>query len=673
MGEQRQSRDESSILDNAIANVTDAAVRATLEREVDRLRGSRRFGLVFDRHLPESVRLGNHPIRKGVTVGLRDESTTDLWRVTGFTDTTRAVALLSDGTERPVGDLIVVREFGEPVYPGLAPVETIPNGDPADAWHTVINGENYHVLQALRATHRGKVDLIYIDPPYNTGNDSWIYNDRYIDANDRSRSSKWLSFMERRLLIARDLLKPTGVIIVAIGDAEQHRLRMLLDQVFRPENFISNVVWNGSRKNDATFISNAADYMLFYARSGEALNTAGAKWSEPKTWADEVLSAGQDAWERSGHNTEEATRLLKAWFSKQPRGKFSASHKHYSLVDDQGRVFSEADPGFPNGKGPRYDVIHPVTGLPCRVPENGWRFNEDVFKQMIADGRVHFRADHTALPRPKTFLHEQLNEKAESVFYSSRKAPVQYVARILGDKRFPYPKDHEVLMRWIRLAAPEDAIILDFFGGSGTTSEAVLRLNAEDGGTRQSILVTNNEVGSKQAKVLRKAGHHPGDPEWEAHGVFQYVTRPRLSTVVTGKRQDGSVYSEGLDANVEFFDLTYLDPGMVRRGREFETIAPLLWMEAGATDERINAVPDAGWALTPRYGVLFAIDALKPFAAAVTRAATDETPPSVLFVITDSPTEYQHVVERLPIGITTVRLYEDYLTNYTINTDGGPR
>lgn len=668
--------DDSNLLDVLVAQIGDDNLRSRVAREIELLRGSRRFGLVFDRHLPEAVRLPDHPVRKGVKVTRRDESQPDVaWRVIGFTDTSRKVALLdSDGGERPVTELVVIREFGEPVYPGLSSVDRIANGQVDAPWHTVINGENFHVLQALRSTHRGCVDLIYIDPPYNTGNDGWIYNDRYVDAKDRAKSSKWLSFLEKRLLIARDLLKPTGVIIVAIGDAEQHRLRMLLDQVFRPENFISNVVWNGSRKNDATFISNAADYMLFYARSVEALNAAGAKWSEPKAWADEALAAGKDAWERSGCKAAEATRLLKAWFSKQPRGKFSASQKHYSLVDDQGRVFSEADPGFPNGQGPRYDVIHPVTGLPCRVPENGWRFNEDVFKQMIADGRVYFRADHTALPRPKTFLHEQLNEKAESVFYSSRKAPVQYVARVLGDKRFPYPKDHEVLMRWVRMAAPaKDATVLDFFGGSGTTAEAVMRLNAEDGGARQSILVTNNEVGVQQAKELRKAGHHPGDPDWEALGVFEYVTRPRISTVVTGTRPDGSTYSGGLAANVEFLDLTYLDPGMVRRGREFEAIAPLLWLRAGAVGERIDDVSEAGWALTSSYGVLFEVDALAPFVAAASEAAIAEQGPGLLFVVTDSETEYQHAVERLPVGVETVQLYEDYLSNFAVNTEGAIR
>jgi adenine-specific DNA-methyltransferase len=240
----------------------------------------------------------------------------------------------------------------------------------------------------------------------------------------------------------------------------------------------------------------------------------------------------------------------------------------------------------------------------------------------------------------------------------------------LGDKRFPYPKDHEVLMRWFRIVAPSDAVILDYFGGSGTTTEAVVRLNEEDDGTRQCILVTNNEVGSKQAKALRKNGHHPGDEEWEALGVFRYVCQPRVHTVVTGKRPDGTEYSEGLAANVEMFHMTYLDPSMVRRGREFEAIAPLLWLEAGAVGARIEAEPDEGWALADAYGVLFDIDALSPFAEAVTERSTKETAPSVVFIVTDSPSEYQVAVSRLPVGIETVRLYEDYLSNYTINTDG---
>ncbi len=667
--------DDSNLLDVLVAQIDDENLRSRVAREIELLRGSRRFGLVFDRHLPESVRLTEHPVRKGVAVTLRDESQPAVaWRVIGFTDTSRKVAVLdSDGGERPVNDLVVIREFGEPVYPGLRSVDRIANG-PADApWHTVINGENFHVLQALRSTHREKVDLIYIDPPYNTGNDGWIYNDRYVDTNDRAKSSKWLSFLEKRLLIARDLLKPTGVIIVAIGEDEHHRLRSLMDQTFGDQNFLASVVWIGSVKNDARFTGGGLDYMLVYARSQESLIEADVVWREPKDGLDDVLAAGAKAWEESGHQAEKASRLLSGWWSRN-KAKYDPGLGDNVKVDEDGTVIKVSDLRSPNPRpNLQYDVLHPVTGLPVRRHPNGWVYAREKMQELIDEGRVLFGVDHTAGARKKTPLAEMSMQSVRPRFYRDRRAASRALESMLHDKRFPNPKDHEVLMRWIRITAPRDALVLDFFGGSGTTAEAVMRLNAEDGGTRQSILVTNNEVGAKRAKELRKAGHHPGDPEWEARGVFEYVTRPRITTVVTGTRPDGSTYSDGLAANVEFLDLTYLDPGMVRRGREFEAIAPLLWLRAGAGGDRIDGVPESGWALTPSYGILFDVDALAPFATAVSEAAIAEHAPELLFVVTDSETEYQYAVERLPVGIETVQLYADYLSNFTVNVEGGVR
>lgn len=661
---------EETILDEAIARIEDETLRQRIAREVELLRGSRRFGLVFDRHLPESVRLANHPIRKGVKVGLRDESAPDTWRVIGFTDTSRQTAVLSDATERPVADLVVIREFGEPVFPGLVSVDRIPNGTDDAPWHTVINGENFHVLQALRSTHYGKVDLIYIDPPYNTGSDDWIYNDRHVDASDRAKSSKWLSFLERRLLIARDLLKDTGVIIVAIGDDEQHRLRMLLDQVFGADGFIANVVWQGGGSSLARFHAGGLDYMLCYARDMAALAREDVRWKTEKEGLQDVLDAAHDAWERSGHDSAAASRLLSSWWNRN-KSKYDPGLGDNVKVDETGTAVKVGDLGNslyrPNLK---YPITDPATGVVYEPPDNGWRFRREVMDELIANGGVLFGG---ARPRLKTPLKDMSMRSVVPSFYKDRRASSQHLAKVLGDKRFPFPKDHEILMKWLKIAAPADAVILDFFGGSGTTTEAVIRLNAEDGGTRQSILVTNNELGSKQAKALRKDGVHPGDDEWESQGVFEYVTRPRISTVVTGKRPDGSAYSDSLPANVEFLKMNYLDPGMVRRGREFEAIAPLLWLEAGATGDRITEEPDAGWALADHYGVLFTVDAMAPFAAAVSDAAQAERAPRVVFIITDSPTEFQTAAERLPVGIDTVRLYESYLANYTINVLGGAR
>ena len=666
--------DDTNVLDQLISRIDDEALRDRLAREVDLLRGSRRFGLVFDRHLPESVRLPDHPIRKGIRVALRDESTVEAWTVDRFTDRTREVAVLSgEGGERHVSELIVVREFGEPIYPGLRSVERIENG-PADApWHVVINGENFHALQALRSTHREKVDLIYIDPPYNTGNDGWIYNDRYVDQNDRAKSSKWLSFMERRLLIARDLLKPTGVIIAAIGDEEHHRLRMLLDQVFGANSFLANLVWQGGASALGRYTGGGVDYMLVYAKNEEALTDAGVRWREPKPGLELAMRAARDAWDDAGGDADSATKIYRAAL-RQLKGQLEPAVFRYDQIDAHGRPFRSDN--LANGAprpNLRYDVLHPVTGKPVRMHPNGWRHTRERMDANVAAGLVLFGPDETSTASYKRYLSEQEEQVPYPTFNQARMPSSKRLESVLGDKRFPFPKDHKILMRWFRTVAPSDAIILDFFGGSGTTTEAVVLLNAEDGGTRQSILVTNNEVGAKEAKNLRNSAQHPGDPDWEARGVFEYVCRPRISTVVTGKRCDGSVYSEGLPANIEMFDLTYLDPGMVRRGHEFESVAPLMWLEGGARGPRIGEVPVESWALTDTYGVLFDIDVLSAFAAAVTDAATDGAPPTVLFIITDSEAEYQQAVERLPVGIETVQLYEDYLSNYTINIAGGAR
>lgn len=666
--------DESNVLDQLISRVDDETLRARLAQEVDLLRGSRRFGLVFDRHLPESVRLPDHPIRKGIRVALRDESSAETWIVDRFTDRTREVAVLSgDGGERVASELIVVREFEEPIYPGLRSVERIEKG-PADApWHVVINGENFHALQALRSSHRGKIDVIYIDPPYNTGNEGWIYNDRYVDQNDRAKSSKWLSFMERRLLIARELLKSTGVLIAAIGDEEHHRLRMLLDQVFEPQNFISDVVWQGGRKNDSRYVSNGADYMLIYARDESALTEGGIRWLDRKPGVSDALAAAKEAWVESEGSAASATRVFRAWL-RENRSVLADGVARYNAIDSSGRVYFAGDLSSPNSRpNLQFDLKHPVTNKPVKRHRNGWRVSSETMTDLLAADRILFGEDHTSTAYYKRYLDEQMDETPRSVFERDRRASTSHLNKVLGEKRFPNPKDADELARWFRLAAPQNAVILDFFGGSGTTTEAVMQLNAEDLGTRQAILVTNNEVGATEAKKLRKSGLRPGDRDWESRGVFQYVCRPRISTVVTGERPDGSTYSDGLPANVEMFDLTYLDPGMVRRGHEFESVAPLLWLEGGARGPCIDDEPEDGWALTDTYGVLLDVDALTAFASAVTNAATSGTPPAVLFIVTDSEAEYQQAVERLPVGIETVQLYEDYLSNYTINVTGGVR
>jgi adenine-specific DNA-methyltransferase len=413
--------------------------------------------------------------------------------------------------------------------------------------------------------------------------------------------------------------------------------------------------------------------MLAYAKNEEALAEAGVRWRETKPGLDLVEAAGLAAWEKANGDSVKATALYRAEL-RGLRGRVEPAVYRYDQIDDQGRIF-QADNIISPSPRPnlRYDLPHPVTGKPVKGHPNGWRYSQELMFEKVARDEILFGPDESTSPRLKRLLATQRDQVPYPTFTMARMPGSKRLEAVLGDRRFPNPKDEEILRRWIGAIGDSSAVVLDFFGGSGTTTEAVMRLNAEDGGTRQSILVTNNEIGARQAKLLRRDGHHPGDPEWEALGVFEHVTRPRISTIVTGERPDGSLYSDGLAANVEMFDVAYLDPGTVRRGREFATIAPLMWIEGGATGDRIGEEPDAGWALTSFYGVLVTIDALAPFADAVAAAAAEGLAPSVVFVVTDSPTEYQQAVERLPVGVETVQLYEDYLANYTINVEGGAR
>ncbi|MBE5513756.1 adenine specific DNA methylase Mod [Mycobacteroides abscessus subsp. abscessus] len=693
--------DATNILDQLISRVPDESLRDHLAREVDLLRGSRQFGLVFDRHLPESVRLVDYPIRRGVRVALRDESSDATWTVLDFADQAKTVAVLSgDGGERLLADLLAVREFGERVYPGLSSVARIPNGPDDAPWHVVINGENYHALQALRSTHREGVDLIYIDPPYNTGNDGWIYNDRYVDQADRAKSSKWLSFLERRLLIARDLLKPTGVICISIGPQEVHRLQCLCEQVFRSRSVQCITVQTSGGKP-----SNGLDYMHEY------LIAITPESFEPRATSF-AGGVARSPWERMTLTTfTPVTRPNQTYpiFVDTETGALRGVGKSLGAMIASGEYTGDkADFVFDTDETPDGCVaVWPITsqGKECvwrLIPESlleDWETGLiRITPEKARNGKPSYRIQYIAEGNQKKYRQGvlvpsgQMDGVPTLIFGAGTTAGTavptiwketghrtsqgnKLLKDILGEARFPYPKPLDLITD-ILLGFGQgntEAVVLDFFGGSGTTAEAVMRLNAEDGGARQAIIVTNNEISESEAKKLRRAGLHPGEPAWEERGVFKYVCEPRISTVVKGVRPDGSEYSEGLPANIELFDLKYLDPSRVRRGVEFPRLAPLFWLQGGARGDRIEADPGSGWALTATYGVLFDIDSLVAFADAVTVAATSGTPPDVLFIVTDSLAEYQQAVERLPVGIETVQLYEDYLLNYTVNFSGGAR
>ena len=250
----------------------------------------------------------------------------------------------------------------------------------------------------------------------------------------------------------------------------------------------------------------------------------------------------------------------------------------------------------------------------------------------------------------------------------------------LPDRKFPFPKSLYAVEDCLRffVADKPDAVVVDFFAGSGTTAHAVMRLNKQDGGRRQSIIVTNNEVAADEQKALREKGLRPGDPEWERWGICEYITKPRIEAAITGKTPDGEPIkgdykftdefpmADGFEENVEFFTLTYEAPLRVASNREFAKIAPLLWIRAGSRGRRIDDI-SAGWDVADVYGVLADLDHTEDFLKAV--AANDDV--AIAYIVTDEERLFESVAQELPDHVEPVRLYEAYLRNFEIESGRG--
>ena len=388
-----------------------------------------------------------------------------------------------------------------------------------------IEGDNLDALKLLQESYLGKVKLIYIDPPYNTGSDL-VYQDDFAqsaseylvkssqvnelgerlvantEANGRFHSD-WLSLIFPRLKLARRLLADDGVILISIDDAEQASLRRLADEVFGERNFIAQLVWEKGRKNDAKFFSSGHEYVLVYAKSKTLLRERGTSWREEKPGAREIWDEYLRLRELHGADDAAIERDISKWFS-EPAKKWA----RYRRID-AGGPWRDRDISWPGGDGPRYDVIHPLTGKPCKVPEAGWRYSQSAeMQRQIKLGLVVFREDHTEPPFRKAYLRpiageaDTLTDDEESddvelatqvrgtYFYKQSQVAVKHLRELMGAKVFNNPKDHVELSRLFEYALDgDDGIIMDFFAGSGSTAEAVFELGARTGQNCPVILV----------------------------------------------------------------------------------------------------------------------------------------------------------------------------------------
>ena len=686
-----------------LAQVQDEALRARLEQEINRLSKTKKFGLVFEEHLPECTPLYDIPVKRGSTVAKKTGAVSEMYEVNSIKD---GIAMCyhkvtGEKEEIAVEELVSVAQFGEPIYPYLKPIDSVCNAPDSDLWHTLIESDNYHALQLLEYLYAGKVDCIYIDPPYNTGAKDWKYNNDYVDSSDAYRHSKWLSFMERRLRLAKRLLRPdNAVLIVTIDDKEYLHLGCLLEQLFPDARIqmISDVI--NPKGTMQRKIFPRTDEYIFYVWIGEA---------EPKEQLlnNDWLIGNAD---NTKHNRYRWQPFVRANISRQK----TPSMFYPIYVNENGTEVTRVGESLaPNVS---IDTIKPEKGEKVVFPINTngaeaiWHLSQDSFMEAYSKGFIRLGAFNER-GMSISYLSAGMQKKIEegilpivghnpdgSVIFDIGEYKPEFIPgtqwrikshdatehgtkllqSIIG-KRFSYPKALYSTRDSIRffLSDKPNALVLDFFAGSGTTMHAVNLMNAEDGGQRRCICVTNNEVSDEEAKALANKGISPGDEKWEKLGIARYVTWPRIVCSITGRDINGKPIkgfyfesdiemAQGFKSNAIYFKLGFLDKTAVALGKQLEELIPVLWMKAGAhgvcpslknNKEYMQIMPNNQFAL------LVDEKYFKEFDEKVRKHPEIQT----IYIVTDSEAGYREMISGYS-DKDTYQLYRDYLDNFRINT-----
>ena len=694
-----------ALLQDLIKQIDDETLRQRIMMEVGKLTKQKKFGLVFEEHLPECTPLYDVEIRIDSKLALKTGQVSDIYIVRTI-DGDKVICehkIDHAQVEFALDELVAIAEFGEPIYPYLKPIDMVCNAPDSDLWHTLIEADNYHALQLLEYLYAGKVDCIYIDPPYNTGARDWKYNNDYVDGTDAYRHSKWLSFMEKRLRMAKKLLNPKdSVLIVTIDEKEYLHLGCLLEEIFTEARIqmITTVISAKGVVRTGQF-SRVEEYIYILELGNSSVQPGIYNMLD-----DEIKKEPDRSIEWLGFRR------------RAPQAKRNSRPNQFYPVfvsNSDGRIISIGDV-----------VKHGVDRNSIPVPEGCtalWPLSRDgderLWSLVPEQARINFEKGYlrvnnwnsekrtgTVYYLPSGTIDDIENGKAEIVgynadgsveakYHSEGTTPPKrvwnmkthnaetYGTNILNaiiGKRFDYPKSlyavHDSLRFYVE--RKKDALIIDFFSGSGTTLHAVNLLNAEDGGHRRCIMVTNNEVSEAEAKVLMKQGIKPSDEEWEKLGIARYVTWPRTVCSIEGHDVNGNPLkgnylgsnipmADGFKTNAAYFKLGFLDKASIRIGRQFREMLPILWMKAGCfgpcpvlVDQK---VPEYMVLPENRMAILNDNSCFKRFAEEVGNALEIET----VYLVTDSDADYRSMSKGLNVK-QTYQLYRDYLDNFRINS-----
>lgn len=686
-----------------------SALSPELGRDLASYLGTRRLGLVYEESKPEYVRLWNKPVVEGDLVNvlpprgeaedLTDDADKhdDIWRVAKIDDGTAHLmsAEREEMLDAKVDDLVPVARFDQDIYCGLRETGRVERGG-EKPYQVVINGENFHAIESLLFAYRGKVDCIYIDPPYNTGAKDWKYNNNYVGADDRYRHSKWLTFMEDRLRVAKALLNPEdSVLICTIDEKEYLRLGLLLEEIFpnATQQMVSTVINRAGVARQGQFAR--SDEFIFFVMIGSGR-------PQPQELGDDWLGGVGSTVKHDLH-----------WNLLMRTGTNSLRTDRPNLffpiyVRKDGKAILEVGDPIPLGVD-RHSVPDrddAVTIWPIRTNgnEGNWHISSSAVRKAYSKGYIRL-GRFTERGMAISYLPAGEQRKVDdgifplighrddgSVIVDSDSYHATYlpttvwnitshdatrngsnlIKSLLGGRKFSFPKSLYAVEDSLRffVADKPDALIVDFFAGSGTTAHAVMRLNHQDGGHRRCICITNNEVSADEQKALVGRGLRQGDPDWEKLGICEYVTKPRVTAAITGltpggepikgnyKFTDEFPMADGFEENAVFYDLTYLEPSVVSADLAFDEIASLLWLRAGSVGPVITHRDD--YAVADAYGVLFDTAFTAPFMRECHKRNVDH-----IFVVTDVDTEWRRMCDEFP-GRDVVQLYKQYLRSFEI-------